>query len=131
MMNDIFDELNKVFGEASRQAEEAYKNVKNPILVNVKENDDAYFVEASLPGVTKEEVAMNYQDSALTIEVKEKATNDENGKYLVRERANNFYKRTISLEGVDSANIKASLTNGVLNIVLPKAKKETKYINID
>lgn len=132
MFNDLFEELNRAFGDVTKEAKEASKNVKNFILVNAIENDDAYLVEAALPGVKKENVMINYSEGALNIEVKnEEPKEDTTNKYLVRERTNNYYKRTIDLQGVNSEGIRAKYENGILSIVLPKEKVETRTINID
>lgn len=129
MFNDVFEELNKVFDEVSKGALEAQKKARGLIALNVKKNNDGYVVEASLPGIKKEDISMNYDDSKLTIEVKEhEAPKDE---YVIRERFENYYKREIELANVDAEGIKARLENGILTINLPFVKKETKSICIE
>ena len=116
MFNDVFEELNKVFDEVSKGALEAQKKARGLIALNVKKNNDGYVVEASLPGIKKEDISMNYDDSKLTIEVKEhEASKDE---YVIRERFENYYKREIELANVDAEGIKARLENGILTINL-------------
>ena len=129
MFNDVFEELNKVFDEVSKGALEAQKKARGLIALNVKKNNDGYVVEASIPGIKKEDISMNYDDSKLTIEVKEhEASKDE---YVIRERFENYYKREIELANVDAEGIKARLENGILTINLPFVKKETKSICIE
>lgn len=131
MYNNIFDEFAKVINEMTRDTKEAMKNVKNYILVNALENEDAYLVEAAIPGVKKENISMNYHEGVLTIEVKADNEAKNEQKYLVKERTNAYYKRELELQGVDSENIKAKYENGILSVVLPKVKKESKTISIE
>lgn len=135
MFNDLFDELNKMFNEVNGEAKEAVKNVKSYITVNAKENEDAYLVEAAIPGVNKEDIAINYNDGTLTIEAKEHESEvkeeKKDAKFLLKERAAGFYKRQINLNKVESEGIRAKYENGILSIVLPKIKQQTRTINID
>ena len=61
MYNYLFDDLNKVFNEMIRGSKETTKNVKNYILVDVLENEEGYLVDASIPGIKKENIELNYQ----------------------------------------------------------------------
>ncbi len=131
MYNSFFDEFAKALNEMTRETKEAMKNVKNYILVNAIENDDAYLVEAAIPGVKKEDIDMNYHEGVLTIDVKKSTNEKSDDKYLVRERTNNFYKREIELQGVEIDGIKAKYENGILSVVLPKIKKQNKSISIE
>lgn len=131
MYNNFFDEFAKVLNEMTQDTKEAIKNVKNYILMNVVENEDEYQVEAAIPGVKKENINMNYHEGVLTIEVKKEENTNDDIKYLVRERTNNFYKRSIELAGVEVEGIRAKYENGILNVDLPKIKKANKAISIE
>ena len=131
MYNNFFDEFAKVLNEMTQDTKEATKNVKNYILMNVVENEDEYQVEAAIPGVKKENINMNYHEGVLTIEIKKEENTNDDIKYLVRERTNNFYKRSIELAGVEVEGIRAKYENGILNVDLPKIKKVNKAISIE
>lgn len=131
MYNNFFDEFAKVLNEMTQDTKEAIKNVKNYILMNVVENEYEYQVEAAIPGVKKENINMNYHEGVLTIEVKKEENTNDDIKYLVRERTNNFYKRSIELAGVEVEGIRAKYENGILNVDLPKIKKANKAISIE
>lgn len=131
MYNSFFDEFTKMLNDMTRDTKEAMKNVKNYVLVNAVENDDAYLVEAAIPGVKKEDIKIDYHEGVLTIDVKHSEQSENSDKYLVKERTNNFYKRELELQGVVVDEIKAKYENGILSIVLPKVKKESKSISIE
>ena len=96
----MYNEINDLFNEMGKAFENAYKDLKNPILVDIEKNDNAYVVYATLPGVEKENVNLSFEDSKLTISVKEpkeEAKEKENVKYFLNERIKGFNSRTIYL----------------------------------
>lgn len=101
-----------------------YKNSKQ-ILVDIKEDDKTYTVEADLPDVKKEEINIDIKDDMLTISVerkeeKEEKKDEKEEKYIRRERKVCSMKRSFYLENVNKEDVTAKFENGVLTIVLPK-----------
>lgn len=101
---------------------------------DVKETENAYTVEAELPGFKKENVELVCQDGVLTITAKaaeEKA--EENAEYVRRERNSSEVTRRFELEGIDEENISAKMEDGVLYVTLPKKAPEVneKHIAIE
>lgn len=92
--------------------------------LDLAEEDDAYVVKASIPGVKPEEVEITLTDHTLTIkgEAKEdKEVKEEN--YHLRERRYGSFVRTMTLPvTVDSEKVEASHENGVLTLRLPKSE---------
>ncbi len=122
--NDLINDFDKVFTEAS-------KNVKNNIYVDVEQNQDGYIVEASIPGVRKEDIKLDFVDSSLKIRVESKEKKENKGNYYIRERVTGYYPRSIYLKNVDETNLKAKYENGILIVECPFVKKVTKSIKID
>ena len=97
-------------------------------VVNTREGEFAYHVEADLPGVKKEDINIDVSDGVLTI------TGERSHKEEVKEE--DYYKfesnygkfqRSFSLPaGVDTENISASSDNGVLEVIVPKLEKQIK-----
>ena len=89
--------------------------------VDVEETDDAYMVEAELPGVKRDDVQVEVSGGVLTItgEFKER----ERTGILRRRtrRTGRFEFRTTLPTAVDSDAISASLHDGVLAVKVPKA----------
>ena len=94
-------------------------------LVDIIDEKDKIIAKAELPGVNKEDIKVTFSDNTLTIRgerKKEQETKKEN--YYCCERVHGSYSRTISLPvDIDREKIKSSFKNGVLEIVLPKAKE--------
>lgn len=95
--------------------------------VDIKETDTEYTLEADMPGLTKEDIQLDYQDNVLSIGAHREEGKDETdkeGNYIRRERSVRSYKRQFILRDVDESNITAKFDNGVLTVQLPK--KEMK-----
>ncbi|KZT02489.1 HSP20-like chaperone [Laetiporus sulphureus 93-53] len=79
-----------------------------------------------LPGLKKEDVAIQVQNGVLTVSGESKISSDreENG-YAVRERRFGKFSRSLGLpQGVKSEDVKANLENGVLTVRFPKNTPE-------
>ncbi|GAA4240903.1 MULTISPECIES: Hsp20/alpha crystallin family protein [Winogradskyella] len=95
--------------------------------VNIKEIADAYIVDMAVPGLKKSDFQIDIDNQVLSIstEIKEESEQKE-ANYTRREFGYSSFKRTFSLpETVDEDKIKASYTEGILSIHLPK-KEEAK-----
>ncbi|HSN57960.1 MAG TPA: heat shock protein Hsp18 [Clostridiaceae bacterium] len=103
--------------------------------VDLKETDTSYLVEADLPGIAKEDVDIDYKNNYLTIKAKrEEKVEEKKENYVRKERKYGEFKRMFYVDNVDENSIKASFTDGVLKVELPKtekAKTETKRIVIE
>jgi HSP20 family protein len=90
-----------------------------------------FTIEAELPGVKEEDVEITFENKLLTISGK-KETKEIEKKIYRTERTTGTFLRSFSLpETVSPENIKASFSNGLLIIEIPKApKKEPTKIKI-
>ena len=89
--------------------------------VDVREKDNAYLVDADLPGFKKEAVKVSYHDNYLTISAKrDDEIKEEKKDYIRHERSKGEVWRQFYIENVDEDKIEAEFTNGVLKLVLPK-----------
>lgn len=92
---------------------------------DIYEEDNVYHIVMDVPGISKEDMEIEFEKGNLKITVsKEEATND-NRKYLCRERTS-FTKmsRSFYLGEIDDEEIKAEFQDGILKISVPKEKKE-------
>ena len=102
--------------------------------VNVKEDDKAYTMEVAAPGIKKEFCRVSINDDgnlAIAIENKtEHKENDHKNHYLRREFSYSNYEQSYTLpDDVEKEDISAKVENGILTVILPKAKKEVKKIS--
>lgn len=96
--------------------------------VNISENDRNYSLEVIAPGFEKGDFKLKVDDDLLTISAESKSENKEDDKeYTRREYSYNSFTRSFRLpDNVNDVNISANYKDGVLNIELPKSKKEVK-----
>lgn len=100
-----------------------FRNANLP-AVNIKDNAKSYDLELAVPGYKKDELKVNVQDGVLTIssEKQKESEEDKNG-YTRREFSYRSFERSFQLpENVDADNVKASFTDGVLKLSIPKTK---------
>lgn len=95
--------------------------------INVIEDDKDYKVEVAAPGMNKEDFKVNVTDDnylVLTMEKKnESKDEDKKRKYLRREFSYHKFEQSLALpEDVNKDEIKASVTDGILTIEIPKVK---------
>ena len=77
-------------------------------------------------GVKKEDIALRYENSYLTIEAKKderKDEKDDSGNYIRRERTTGSVSRSFYIDGIDESKVGAEFTDGVLKVELPKQTK--------
>ena len=99
--------------------------------VDVYESSDAYQVMAELPGYSKEDIDIQFDEKTLTISVTNTSTTTQNqDNYLIKERNFNNQSRQFIFKNVDEPNIKAMLNDGILNVTL-HINHTKKQINID
>lgn len=81
-------------------------------------------VKMDVPGIKKNEIKLNATENSLEISGEHKEESEEKKKnYLTKERSQVSYYRTLPLsENVVASKVKAKLSDGVLDITLPKSK---------
>ena len=93
--------------------------------VNISEDQEKLYVRAELPGMKPEDVEISVEGETLTVRGERKLT-EAAGKvdYHRRERESGGFRRVISLPvKIDIDGVNATFKNGILKIVLPKAKE--------
>ena len=89
--------------------------------IDVLDNDNEIIVKVDIPGKDQESLHVELDGMKLTIESTKDALEDEDQKWLTKERPSGISKRSIKLPvSVDSHNVSSTYRNGVLEIVLPK-----------
>jgi HSP20 family protein len=95
--------------------------------VDIVETGDAYTIEFDLPGFTREDIKVSVDDGVLKVSG-ERTRNVEKDERYYRyfERPEGAFSRSFRLpDHVDGEGIKATHTNGVLRLELPK-KEDAK-----
>ncbi len=91
--------------------------------IDIYEIDEGMVLLADLPGVSLDSLELQVQENKLTLFGRVPAGIEENARPLHQEyQVGDFLRSFILSEEVDHDRISATLNNGVLKIVLPKAK---------
>ncbi len=103
--------------------------------VNIHETSDAYHLELSAPGRSKEDFKLAVDNGQLTISFEKKEDpKTEEYKTVRKEFSFRSFKRSFTLDDkIDSNGIQAKYEHGVLKVLLPKkeqVKESSKQITI-
>jgi HSP20 family protein len=95
--------------------------------IEVLQNDGQFMVRADLPGLTKDDVKVEFTENTMTIsgERKEEKEEKREGFYRSERRYGSFYRQILVPETAQAENATATFRNGVLEITMPMLKAET------
>ncbi len=116
-----FDEPFRAIFDAALQGVPATWQHFSP-AADVRETDDAYYLELDVPGLSEKDIEVVLEDDELTLRGERKAA--EGASYSRRERATGPFQRSFRLASdVDAKRIEASAKSGVLTVKLPKSEQ--------
>jgi HSP20 family protein len=97
--------------------------------VNVKEDNEAFWVEVAAPGLKKEDFKVTLDNGLLTISTESHGKHEEKngeGRYTRREFSYRSFSRSFTLPNtVEADRIDARYQDGILHLEIPK-KEEAK-----
>jgi HSP20 family protein len=103
--------------------------------VDVQEKEDAYLLEAELPGYDEKNIQVHVDGGNLTIESRQEDEKERKNKdakeapFLIRERRSNGFNRSFRLpENADSSAVSASFKNGILSLEIKKRSEAQKRV---
>jgi len=103
---------------------------------NIKEDEKSYGIELAVPGMKKEDIALEVENSLLTVSgTSTEEKKEEKDSYLRREYKSNAFTRSFSLpDNANDESITSHYEDGILKIIIEKketvAKKDKKSIAI-
>jgi HSP20 family protein len=110
--------MDQMFDEAEAPAEREML-----LAVDVRASDEAYDINALVPGLDADDLEIEVLNNTVTIRGEFKACGSEDSKYLVCELPSGRFSRSITLPtALDSAKTEASIKNGMLSLRIPKAE---------
>ncbi|MBF8964725.1 Hsp20/alpha crystallin family protein [Pontibacter sp. FD36] len=95
--------------------------------VDACETENGYEIEVALPGIRKEDIAIDFQEGKLTISGERRFEKKEEGRrYQMLETQYGTFSRSFYLpDNVDADKISAQLQDGVLVVNVPKDEQKT------
>jgi HSP20 family protein len=101
--------------------------------MDLVETEDHFVLRADLPGLSEEDVKIEFEDGTLTVSGERKSEHESKGEGYHRvERAFGSFSRSLTLpQGIDPEAVAASFDRGVLEVSIPKPEaRKPKRIEI-
>ncbi len=91
-------------------------------LVNIKENIREYEIEYATPGYTKNEFKIRIAENVLTLSAeREQKKKEEKERFKIKEFSYTSFSRSLILpKNINTDEIAANYTNGILKLNIPK-----------
>ncbi len=106
-------------------------NTTSGPAVTVYETQDEYVFQAELPGWTREQVSINFENQTLTLSGGRELQNGDGRQYHRVEGFYGQFSRSFTVPGtVDAGRVAAELKDGLLTVHLPK-REEAKPRQIE
>jgi HSP20 family molecular chaperone IbpA len=119
-------EVDTVRQQTPATREGSQRSLSRPVFLppaDIYETKDSIVVLAEMPGVSPEGVDINLERRVLTIRGRSAANEHSGYRRVYDEYATGDYERVFTLsENIDRDRIEATLRDGVLRLVLPKAE---------
>jgi HSP20 family protein len=131
-MTDTLKEVQKKEAELEKGVERTRETRVFTPAVDIIEKDSNIVILADMPGVDENSVDVTLEKDLLTIYGKIEPEIPANHKLVISEYGIGDYQRTFTLSSeIDRDHIKATVSDGVLRLVLPKAEQaKTKKIPV-
>lgn len=131
-MSDNVKEVQKKEAELQTGVERTRATRVYTPYVDILERKDDIVVTADMPGVDEKSVDITLDKNLLTIYGKVEPAIPENHRLVAAEYSIGDYQRVFTLsDEIDREGIQASVKNGELRLVLPKAEKmKTRKIEV-
>lgn len=137
MLRDPVTNLLPIFSRQMNQffhpfsSDNGLSNTLNGPAVTIYETKDEYVFKAELPGWTRDQLSINFENQTLTISGQRELTAEDGRQYLRVEGFYGQFTRSFTVPGIiDSNRVEAELKEGVLTIHLPK-REEAKPRTIE
>ncbi|MBB5775526.1 Hsp20/alpha crystallin family protein [Nonomuraea jabiensis] len=111
----LWDQMGRLFEQGAEGDMAAWRPV-----AETEETPDAYIVRAELPGLKREDINVEVNDSELCVSGE---ISEEDKGQMLRRRTGRFVYRTILPSDADTEHIGGELADGILTVRVPKTEK--------
>jgi HSP20 family protein len=128
-LDSLQSEFNRLFDSFVGNGRSEFRARRWVPAVDVVETDENLVLRADLPGLSKDDVAIEVKDDVLTITGERRAENEDKAEGYYRvERSFGRFSRSLTLpQGVDANAIDADFSDGVLEVRIPKPKERKPH----
>lgn len=120
-MASLRDSMNRLIEENLPETTTSEREMV--LAVDVLAKDEAYVISALVPGIEPQDISIEILNNTVSLRGEFKSTSEEDAKYLLCELPAGKFSRVISLPtAVDSSKTEATIKNGMLKLVVPKAE---------
>ena len=126
-IDSVIDNLfNDFFNTVSRTPFNNVNQKSNYPRVDIREDRESVTLDATVPGLSKEDVSIDYEDGHLKISADKQIR--EGDDFIHREIHRSAFSRWFSVdeEVYEVNNINANLADGILSITIPKKEEAVK-----
>lgn len=120
----LHNEMGRIFGDLFAPHEGGTDTEETSWMptVDISETENGYEIRAELPGVSEEDVNVSLTDNVLTVKGEKRQEAETEGKnyHRVERRYGNFQRRFTLPSDVETDDIKAEFSDGVLTLSIPK-----------
>jgi HSP20 family protein len=121
-LHEEMDRLfNRFFGELRPM------EVVGSCVVDVSEDDEHVYINAELPGMTREDVELTLENGLLTVSGEKKRETIPGNEDLTERYYGRIYRSLTLPSGVDEKKVKATMKEGILRIVLDKTPESKPH----
>lgn len=123
MTRNPFDDIERMLTRMSRQFEGFEpESFTESVPIDIEDTGDSFVLTADLPGYQSDDIDVELAGESVTISAtRDEETEDEQERYVRRERRRHSVTRSVRLPGeVDEAETEADFNNGVLTVTFPK-----------
>lgn len=127
-MDEMQNRLRRFFAEGFPEGLAATEPLGWIPTVEIVENADELILKAELPGMTKNDVEVLFEDDVLVLrgeKKEEKVEESDERRFHLWERTYGAFRRAFVLpRTIDQARVVADFKDGILTVHMPKTEKE-------
>jgi len=127
-MDEMQNRLRRFFNEGFPEGFAPTEPLGWVPTVEIVENADELVLKAELPGMTKDDVEVLFEDDVLILrgeKKEEKVEGDDDKRFHLWERTYGAFRRSFILpRSIDTAKVVAEFKDGILTVRMPKTAQE-------
>ena len=125
-INSLQSEMNRLFNTAFDSGSSGPALRRWVPAMDLVESGEQFILRADLPGMSEEDIQIEFEDGTLTVAGERKAEHEQREEGFHRvERSFGAFSRSLTLpKGVDGDAVSASFDRGVLEIRIPKPETQ-------